>query len=66
MASNIEKRMMTVYDVADLLGLHRVTVYEKVSRGEIPHVRIGRAIRFDREVLERWIAEQSTPVAVAS
>jgi excisionase family DNA binding protein len=58
--------MMTVYDVADLLGLHRVTVYEKVSRGEIPHVRIGRAIRFDREVLERWIAEQSTPVAVAS
>jgi excisionase family DNA binding protein len=63
MSSNTEERMLTVDDVATLLGFHRVTVYEKVGRGEIPHVRIGRAIRFDREVLSRWIAEQAVVTA---
>ena len=57
MASNTDDRMMTVDEVAALLGFHRVTVYDKVSRGEIPHIRIGRTIRFDRERLNEWIAQ---------
>src|SRR5690606_34019777 len=47
MASNrVEDRLLTVADVAEYLGLSVGTVYNKVSRGEIPHVKIGRTLRF--------------------
>jgi excisionase family DNA binding protein len=51
--------ILTVAEAASLLRLHSRTVYEKVERGEMPHRRLGRSIRFDRDELEAWFAEQT-------
>jgi len=60
MTSNrVEDRLLTVADVAEYLGLSVGTVYNKVSRGEIPHVKLGRAVRFRRSEIDRWIDAQS-------
>lgn len=41
----------TVEELADLLRLSTSAVYEAVRRGELPALRIGRRIRFPREVV---------------
>lgn len=48
------RRILTAPQVARLLGLSRETIYAACRRGEIPHVRIGRLVRFDAATIRRW------------
>lgn len=45
-------------EVSKRLGIGRAAVYDLVARKEIPHIRLGRSIRFDMERIERWIGDQ--------
>jgi excisionase family DNA binding protein len=49
-------RLLTVKEVAAVLGQHRITVYRAIERGEIPAVRLGAGksapIRVREETLE--------------
>ena len=47
--------IMTVTEVAEYLRVNPQTVYRKAKAGELPAVRIGRAIRFWRQELEDWL-----------
>ena len=40
-------RLVSVEDIADLLGVSKYTVYRKAEAGLIPCYRIGRKLRFD-------------------
>ena len=52
-------QVMKVIEVARLLRLNSKTVYELVARGEIPGARrVGRTIRFSRDVLLDWMNAQ--------
>jgi excisionase family DNA binding protein len=48
-------QFLTVGDVARLLCLHEKTVYLWVSRGSIPHVRLGRRVVFSPADIGRWL-----------
>ena len=48
--------VLTVDEAADFLHLGRQAVYDAVGRGEIPHRRIGKHIRFSRTGLIQWLA----------
>lgn len=41
-----------------MLQVEPATVREWARAGTIPHVRIGRSVRFDESALERWITAQ--------
>ena len=65
--------VLTVSEVAEYLRVNPQTVYRKAKAGELPAVRIGRAIRFRREELEEWIkviarsgATKQSPDEIAS
>ena len=47
--------LMSVKDAAEFLSMNPATVYHAVKRGTLPHVRIGRSIRFSREALEEFV-----------
>ncbi len=49
--------LLTADDVAASLGVSRDWVYSEVRAGRIPHVRLGRHVRFRGETLEEWIVE---------
>ena len=53
----MEKRTMSVGDVAVYLGLHKDTIYDLVKEKKIPHKKIGGRIFFLVDVLERWLME---------
>jgi excisionase family DNA binding protein len=50
--------MMTVRQVAELLGVHENWVYDQAASGELPSYKIGGTRRFDPDELRSWIAER--------
>jgi excisionase family DNA binding protein len=53
------KRLLNVEEAAQYLGLQADTVYKKARLRELPSVKVGRALRFDVEALERFIREHT-------
>lgn len=51
---------MTAKKVAHRLGLRLHRVYELTRRGILPHFRLGRQIRYDRQELEKFIRSGGT------
>jgi excisionase family DNA binding protein len=53
---------MTTKEMAEYLKLHEITICKYAGEGRIPAIRIGRVWRFDKDVIDEWIAKgQSTP-----
>jgi excisionase family DNA binding protein len=59
MKNNINNNtpLMTPKEAAKYLGLHLVTVYRLIKKGELPCCRIGGQWRFKRDVLDAWIQQ---------
>ncbi len=51
-----DRLALTVPEAAALLGIGKTLAYELIDRGELPHRRLGRAVRVPRRELEEWIA----------
>jgi excisionase family DNA binding protein len=51
--------LLDASDAARLLKVPRSTLYELVRSRGLPHVRVGRALRFTRVGLGSWVAEHS-------
>jgi excisionase family DNA binding protein len=47
---------MTAGEVADWLRVSRDFVFRQAREGHIPHVRLGRAVRFVPDVIRDWLA----------
>jgi excisionase family DNA binding protein len=49
--------MMTVRQVAELLGVHENWVYDQAASGQLPSYKIGGTRRIDRDEFRAWMAE---------
>ncbi len=49
------EELMTIKDVADFLKVKPVTVYKLVHEKKLPGIKISKAWRFKKEMLEKWI-----------
>jgi excisionase family DNA binding protein len=52
--------ILTVEELASYLKINPQTVYRRFRSGDLPGVRIGRAIRFPRSLVEAWLRLQAT------
>ena len=59
------ERMMTAEQLSRYLGVSRQRVYTLTHMREIPHLKIGRTVRFDRHEIDEWLSAQAVPVAKA-
>lgn len=51
--------VLDVPQVATLLGVGRNTIYTLVAKNQIPHRRLGKAIRFSRTAVMSWLSSWS-------
>jgi excisionase family DNA binding protein len=56
----LNDRLLTAADVAELLCVPVSWVREHTRSGRIPHVQLGRYVRYREETLVSWVAEQET------
>jgi excisionase family DNA binding protein len=47
--------LLTADDVAGMLKVRPSWVYSAAKRGELPCIRVGRWVRFDRRKVHEWI-----------
>lgn len=48
-------RLLGPQEVADFLGVKVRWVYEEAKAGRLPHVRLGRYVRFRQESIDAWL-----------
>ncbi len=46
---------ITVKEAAEFLSIKEKTLYYLVTHGLIPHYRIGKMVRFNKEELDTWM-----------
>ena len=57
-----EKRLLDAGEAAAYLGLSEHTIRQWASQGRIPKVKLGgKALRFDKVDLDRFIAQDRIP-----
>ena len=56
--SPLSEPLLDVSDAATLLSVRPSWIYEAVRDGRLPHLKIGRHLRFLRTDLERWVVAQ--------
>jgi len=53
-------KLWDVRQVAEYLGMARLTIYHLLSQKRLPCVRISaRCVRFDPKQIEEWVAERT-------
>jgi excisionase family DNA binding protein len=61
LADQLEQRTtsLTVGELSHLLNCSEKMTYKLVSRGNIPHFRVGTLLRFDPLLIANWWRERS-------
>ena len=54
----MDKLLLKVSEVMQLIGVSRSVAYSLVGKGEIKSVRIGRSVRVPAAELESWVKRQ--------
>ena len=54
-----QKRVMTIKEVADYLGVHASTIYKYAQQGTIPAFKIGSDWRFSQKHIDNWIERET-------
>lgn len=55
----VPRLSLTPAEAADALGLGRTKLWELTTAGQIPHLKLGKAVRYPVDGLKKWLAEQS-------
>jgi excisionase family DNA binding protein len=57
-------KLWTAQEAAEFLRMSVSWVYQAASRGELPSVRVGRALRFEAAALMLWVSRKTAPAKV--
>lgn len=49
-------RLLEADDLARYIGMTTDWIYREVRAGRMPHIRLGRYVRFRRESIDAWLA----------
>lgn len=53
-----ERPLLTAQEAGNLLNVPHTWLLQEVRAARVPHVRLGRYVRFPREALLTWVAER--------
>ncbi|MHB8482025.1 MAG: helix-turn-helix domain-containing protein [Nitrospiria bacterium] len=51
-------KYLRVQELPSHLNVKVKTIYSWISLKEIPHLKLGRLVRFDKDEIDRWIEER--------
>jgi len=54
-----EKQLLDTKGASEFLGISKNTLYEWIIQRKIPHIKVGRLVKFKREDLEAWLKKRT-------
>jgi len=64
-ACMVTNRLLTVRQVAEILGIREGTVRVWLTKQRLPRVRLGRAVRIPAEAVDDFVSSGMTPARKA-
>jgi excisionase family DNA binding protein len=61
-----EDRLLTPRQLSAYIGLEVGTIYNRVSRGEIPYEKAGRLLRFRKSDIDAWLSAHNEQPAIVA
>jgi len=55
---NRSDTVLTIEELSTYLKIPKSTLYKLVREGKIPSQKVGRHLRFHREVIDEWLKRQ--------
>jgi excisionase family DNA binding protein len=56
----------SVDELAEILGLSRISVYKALKAGKIPSIRLGKRFVLPRAAIQKWLDGAGKPVCLAT
>ncbi len=59
----MDKELLTVDELSGLLKVPRSWIYQRTrtrGRGRLPHIKLGKYLRFEEEAIRTWLDQQSS------
>jgi len=53
------EKLLTSQEIADYLGVKLSTIYSWTHLGFIPHIKVGRLVRFKESDVQKWLKKRS-------
>ena len=53
------EKYLTIDEICSILQVKRHYIYGLTSRKQIPFVKLGRFLRFERDKIEEWLKEKT-------
>ena len=50
-----QRLLLRIPEVTETLGIGRTKIYELIATGELPTIRVGRAVRISVSTLQKWV-----------
>lgn len=57
-------KLLTIDELAEVLSLKKSTIYQWVHLGLIPHMKVGRLLRFRERDIEKWLSSKQVEPSV--
>lgn len=54
-------KWITLDDLAARLSLGKSTIYKLMAADGLPHLKVGRAVRFSLEEVSAWLSKRKRP-----
>ena len=53
------QKLLTPQEMADCLGVEKSTIYQWTHQGFIPHIKLGKLVRFRESDVMKWLDSRS-------
>ena len=57
-------KLLTIDELAEVLTVKKSTIYQWVHLGLIPHMKVGRLLRFREEDIQKWLISKQVEPSV--
>lgn len=57
-----EDRLLDIDELSKRLGVPKNTLYDWVAFGRIPHLKLGKLVRFDPGAIDDWLATKRVDI----
>lgn len=62
----MDKRFLTIDELSDYIAAPVATLYTWTHQRKIPHIKLGRGLRFDRVEIEKWLEGRKVKMSPAA
>ena len=63
---SVEKKFLRVEELSAYMGTPVATLYTWTHQKKIPHLKVGRSVRFDRDEINLWLKGRRVAVSAFS